>query len=121
MTRSDQNRLITRAVVTLVAALLVLWVLYVLRGVLLILYVSMLLAVGFSPLVRGIERWQRFRIPRWAAILVVYVGGIAIIGLVLSFVVPPLVTQVRQLYEDLPRLVDQMQRRLVATELIEQR
>jgi predicted PurR-regulated permease PerM len=121
MTRGDQNRLVTRAVVTLVAALLLLWMLYELRGVLLVLYVSMLLAVGFSPLVRGIERWQRFRIPRWAAILVVYVGGIAIIGVVLSFVVPPLVTQVKQLWEDLPQLVDQIQRRLVATGLIEQR
>jgi len=89
--------------------------------VLLILYVSMLLAVGFSPLVRGIERWQRFRIPRWAAILVIYVGGIGVIAIVLSFVVPPLVSQIRELWQDLPKLVDQIQRRLVSTGLIQQR
>ena len=54
---------------------LVLWAAYLVRDVLLLLYISGLLAVGFSPIVRLIERQQYLpigsrRFPRWLAILV---------------------------------------------------
>ena len=66
-TRSDQNRLILRGVLTLVAAIVAVWVLYELRGVLILISVSTLLAMGFSPIVRSLERRRQFRLPRWAA------------------------------------------------------
>jgi predicted PurR-regulated permease PerM len=120
-TRVDPSRLITRAVATLLAGIVLLWVLYELRGVLLILYVSTLLAMGFSPVVRWLERWKKFRLPRWAAILILYVGVISAFGLVLWLVIPPLASQIGQLWQDLPGLVDRLQGSLVRAGIIKER
>lgn len=119
--RADQNRLVLRAVVTLLAGIVALWVAYQLRGVLLVLYIATLLAIGFSPVVLWIERWRGLRLPRWAAILILYVGVLGIIATVLSLVVPPLVNQLRDLWADLPRHVDRLQQTLVKAGLIDQR
>jgi predicted PurR-regulated permease PerM len=65
----------TIAMVALAVALV--WALWVARQALLLVYVSSLLAIGFSPVVRMLER-QRVvpigsrRVPRWLAILIVY-------------------------------------------------
>ena len=55
-------------------AVILLWAAYLVRDVLLLLYISGLLAIGFSPIVRLIERQQVLpigtrRFPRWLAIL----------------------------------------------------
>ena len=55
----------------------VLWAAYLVRDSLLLIYISGLLAVGFSPIVRLIERQKVLpigtrRFPRWLAILVLY-------------------------------------------------
>jgi hypothetical protein len=80
-----------------------LWAAYLVRDVLLLIYMSGLLAVGFSPIIRLIER-QRFlpigtrRFPRWLAILILYlfiIGAVVGIGFL---VVPPLVHQAQQLW-----------------------
>src|ERR1019366_2343479 len=62
-------------------------------GVLLI-YVSALIAMGFSPLVRVIERRKgktKRRVPRVLAILVIYLAIIGLVVLVGVIVVPPLI------------------------------
>jgi predicted PurR-regulated permease PerM len=119
--RADPHRLITRAVITLLAGVVLLWVLYELRGVLLLLYVSTLFAVGFSPAVRWLERLRLVHLPRWAAILILYVGAIGVVTLVFWMVIPPLVSQVGQLWQDLPGLVDRLQRSLVRVGVIDER
>ena len=58
-------------------AVIVLWCAFLVRDVLLLIYVSGLLAIGFSPIVRLIERQKVLpigtrRFPRWLAILVLY-------------------------------------------------
>ena len=58
-------------------AVIVLWCAFLVRDVLLLIYVSGLLAIGFSPVVRLIERQKVLpigtrRFPRWLAILVLY-------------------------------------------------
>ena len=99
----QQKRLILWAITMSLAGIVTLYVLFLLRQVLLLLYVSTLLAIGFSPAVRWIER-QRLGIgarqfPRWAAILLLYVGFIGLVTIVLSIVVPPLVSQLTELWQ----------------------
>jgi predicted PurR-regulated permease PerM len=98
-----------------VAALgvVVVWTLYLARDVLLLIYVSVLLAIGFGPIVHAIEHQKTVpiegRLPRWLAILVVYlliVGTLTVVGFL---VIPPLVTQARALATALPGLIDQGQ------------
>jgi hypothetical protein len=73
------RQLILWTIAAVAGAVVVLWLLYLAREVLLLLYVSALFAIGFSPFVGLIERQRVLPIgtrgrPRWLAILVVYVG-----------------------------------------------
>ena len=106
------NAAVARAIALTALGGIVLWAAYLAREVLLLIYISGLLSIGLGPIVRRIEvvvPSNRFRLPRWFAILVIYlalVGGLTTIGLM---VVPPLVEQSRDLWRRLPELIDQGQ------------
>ena len=113
MTPAERNRVITRSVVTAALGVILLAALYQIRGVLRMIYISALLAIGFSPAVRWIERrrigTRRVRLPRWFAILVLYLSGLGAIALVFMIVIPPLVTQFKELWQNLPSYLDRAQ------------
>ena len=74
-TRRRRSILWTSAITAF--AVVIFWCAYLVRDVLLLIYVSGLLAIGFSPIVRLIERQKVLpigtqRFPRWLAILVLY-------------------------------------------------
>ena len=81
--------------------------------------ISGLLAIGFSPIVRLIEKQKALpigtqRFPRWLAILVLYlviIGALIGIGFL---VVPPLADQGQQLWKAMPDMFDRAQAFLVA-------
>ena len=71
---SDQRAIHLWTIWMTALAVVVLWAAYLVRDVLLLIYMSGLLAVGFSPIVRLIERQSVLpigtrRFPRWLAIL----------------------------------------------------
>jgi predicted PurR-regulated permease PerM len=106
-------------------AVAALWCAYLVRDALLIIYVSGLLAIGFSPLVRVIERQRVLptgsaRFPRWFAILVPYVAIVGTASLVLAVLWPPVVEQARALWIALPDMFDRGQRALVGKGLLSQ-
>lgn len=115
----DQSRALVRyAVFCTAAAVILLWALYLVRSQLLVLYVSALFATGLAPLVRMIERRRirlagKRRLPRAAAILVIYGTVIGLLGALAAAVVPPLVAQAQQLWRDLPARLDLLQQKLV--------
>ena len=77
----------------------------------LILMVASVAALVLNPLVRMLER---VRVPRGLAILAVYLGGVAAlvgIGLLLS---DPISTQITKFQDDVPHLVKQANKDLVA-------
>lgn len=117
MTADERNRVIVRSVVTFLGGVVVLLILYQLREVLLTLYISSLLAIGLSPIVRRLERDRllagRIRVPRWAAILALYVTFLAAVALIMALILPPLIRQIQQLFTDLPKYVDRLQADLV--------
>jgi predicted PurR-regulated permease PerM len=125
MTPAEQDRVIARAVAMSVAAIVALFVAYLIRNVLLMLYVSSLLAIGLSPAVRRIERkrlaFGRLRIPRWVAILALYAAFLLVVALVASLALPPLLGQARQLAQNLPVYADRAQHALVERGLIQER
>jgi predicted PurR-regulated permease PerM len=115
--RNDPRRLILFGVFTSIAALILVFVLYQIRSVLLLTYVSALLAMGISPLVRIIERrhWLPIgsRLPRWLAILIIYAGILIVIALIGVIVFPPLIQQAEELWRSLPERIEQLQSQLV--------
>lgn len=119
----EPPQIIGLAVTAFFGAAILLWVLYEIREVLIILYVAGVLAIGFSPIVRWIERRQisgnsKKKMPRWLAILFLYIGLIGMIALVLALAVPPLVSQAQDLWTKLPEMFDHAQSTLVNRGLI---
>jgi predicted PurR-regulated permease PerM len=118
--------LIAWAVLAVAAAAALAWGMYLARGALLLIYVSVLLAIGFGPIVRWLElhpvlRFGARRAPRWLAILVVYLtimGTLTIAGIL---VVPPLIAQFQDLWSRLPSLLDRAQDFLMTHNLLTHR
>ena len=116
---TDEIRsLILYAIAMTVLAGLVLWCAYIVRDALLIVYVSVLFALGFSPIVRVIEH-QRVgpiakRLPRWLAILILYVAILGTLTLVMFLIFPPLVRQGQALWDKIPEFFDRGQQFLIS-------
>jgi predicted PurR-regulated permease PerM len=122
---SRERHLILFAVTALLLGVVCLWTLYLIREVLFVLYVSVLLAVGFSPIVARFERGYRLttkqRLPRWAGILLLYIGLLLVVAIVFAIVVPPFVAQARALWLDIPKYLDLAQDALVRAGIMGER
>lgn len=116
---SDGSRAVVRyAVLCTAIAIMLMWALYQVRAQILLIYVSALFATGLAPLVRMIERRRLTpiggrRLPRPAAILLIYATVLGLLAGLAAAVVPPLVEQGRQLWTDLPARVEMLQQKLV--------
>jgi predicted PurR-regulated permease PerM len=110
----------TVGTVTGVAILLA--VLWEARDALLLVYVSALIAMGLSPLVKLIERPNRQgtkrRVPRWLAILAIYGVLVALLVFIGLLVVPPLVSQAVALWARLPTEFNRFQTFLITHKLM---
>jgi len=120
---SDPRSLIRYACVAAAVTLVLVWVLYLVRAPLLLIYVSALFATGLAPLVRIIERQRiktisRKRLPRAAAILVIYGTVIGLLAGLGAAVIPPLIQQSREFWTRLPTYMDQAEQRLAMWGLI---
>src|SRR5262249_51518245 len=82
------------------------------REALLLVYVRALIAMGFAPVVKLLERGPgkaHRRIPRWLAILLIYIAVLLVFVVVALIVVPPLVAQANALWATLPGEFDKIQ------------
>ena len=115
----DPRRLALGLGGALVGAVALVWLVYLARHALLLIYVSALLAMGIAPLVRWIERQQIVRlrsrpVPRWAAVLAVFIVAFAVLGGLAVAIVPRFIRQARELAKNLPQWFADMQERLLA-------
>jgi predicted PurR-regulated permease PerM len=123
--RANQKSLILWTISIAALTGIVLWCAYLVRDVLLLIYVSGLLAVGFSPIVRLIERQKALpigtqRFPRWLAILVLYlilIGALTGIGFM---VFPPLANQAQQFWAAFPDMFERVQDFLIGKGLLKE-
>ena len=88
-----------------------------------LIYISALIAMGFSPLVSLIQRSNhgRVRLSCTFAILAIYVTIISIFVLLALAVVPPAIEQARELWARVPELFDDLQRFLIRYRLMTRR
>ena len=112
---SSPRSLIAFAISMTALAVVVVWAIYHIRDVLLLLYISGLFAIGFSPMIRLIERQRLLpvgttRFPRWLAILMLYVFIVGSLVAVGTLVFPPLAEQARQLWAQRIEMFEQGQR-----------
>ena len=95
MSNRNSRGLIVWTLAMVLVTIAVAWLLYRARDALLVIYVSVLLSIGFGPIVRAIERHPVRRgdraLPRWLAILAVYLVIVAALTITGFLVIPPLV------------------------------
>jgi predicted PurR-regulated permease PerM len=99
-TRLPSPRRIGRWLLILAALYGVGWLLWQARASLLPFVIGAVLAYMFLPLVNRLEG----RVPRWAAILIVYALVLGLVFTFFAFIVPPLTEQFGQLIQALPDL-----------------
>jgi len=115
------TRRMLQTVGTITGVAILLALLWAAREALMLVYVSALIAMGLSPLVRLIERPKRQgkrRVPRWLAILSIYaviVSAVVFLGLL---VIPPLVAQGASLWGKMPAEFNRLQTFLVSHKLM---
>src|SRR3954449_3738330 len=101
------TRTIARIVLTVVVTLGTLYLLYEVRSVLLLVFISAFLAIALGP---PVGWFRRRRVPKAMSILLVYLtiaAGIVGIGLL---IVPQVVSQVDQLAKDIPNYVNDLRK-----------
>jgi len=97
-------RTVAKVLLTATAVLAGLYALWLIRGVILILFMSVFLAVALGPAVNFYER--RLHLRRVAAIGVTYFTLLLVATLIGFLVVPPIVEQSAKFIENVPEYVD---------------
>ena len=121
MSDREFTRRVVKAVAIVAGAIILLAALWEARGALMLIYVSALIAMGFSPLVRIIELRQRDNraiVPRWLAILVIYLAILGVLALIGLAVIPPLIVQAAALWERAPAEFNRFQTWLIQHHLL---
>ncbi|HEX8074080.1 MAG TPA: AI-2E family transporter [Thermoleophilaceae bacterium] len=96
---------VAKAVLVAAAVAAGLYVLYGIRSVLGLLFISVFIAVALGP---AVERFESIGMKRWMAILATYLsllGAVIVVGLL---VVPPIVDETNKLVKNVPGYVDDL-------------
>lgn len=88
----------TWSIVKVILVILGFYVLYMVRSVLALLFVVLVLVATFSPTV---DKWSK-KITRPGAVLAILLILLGVIGLAISLIIPPLVSQTVQLVQNIP-------------------
>jgi len=87
------------SIIRLLAVLLVLWLLFLIRDILAIVFLALIIAAALSPV---IDKMAKRGIPRALTIIVSYLLIIGLFAGIIYFVLPPVIGQIRQMAEQLP-------------------
>ncbi len=94
-----------RTVIFTLVVILALWIIYLIRDLLIILFVAIILMSALAPLV---NLFAKLKIPKALGIAITYIIIIAIIAGILATVLPPLIEQSSKLIVTLPSLLGQI-------------
>lgn len=100
------NRIIDISSSTIIRTLfilLLLWFLYLVRDILLLVFLAIILVSAIDPIV---DWFQKRKIPRSLTVLVIYVLFLSVLGTAISFLIPPLSSEIRGLGESFPSLAE---------------
>ena len=91
-----------RNVFVVAAAGLLIYSLYLLRSLLMLVFIALFLAVGMDPAIRRLQGWG---LKRGQAVAVILLGIVGFLAAFFAAVVPPLVEQVTEFATNLPEYV----------------
>ena len=97
-----------RVVLTVTAVGIVLGAIWSVVNIVVLILMAAVLAIGLDPAVRRIERRG---VSRGRAVALIFAAALSIVILFASLVIPPLVTQIGELADDIPGYVDDLETR----------
>jgi predicted PurR-regulated permease PerM len=77
--------------------------LFFVRDIILLVFVSIIIVSAIDPIV---DLLQKKKMPRALSVFIIYIISLSIIGAVISLLIPPIVTEVKGLGENLPILIE---------------
>lgn len=89
----------TTTLLKIVGIIIALWFIYLIRDILIIIFIAGLLASAFDPFVTFL---QKRRIPRPLGIIILYLGVFSILTLLIALLIPPLSEQIGQIASNFP-------------------
>lgn len=95
-----------RTIIFATIFLIGLWLLYFLRQIILQIFVALLIMTIVNPLVRKL---QKFKVPRALSVAVIYIAILAVVGLIVSLVLPPLLEETKNFLGSIPYYVGNIQ------------
>lgn len=85
--------------IKIVAVLLGVWILFNILDIISILIIAFIVVSAMEP---AIDWLQSKKIPRTAGVIIIYIVTLSLVGLGISFIVPPLLNQTQSLAQDFP-------------------
>jgi predicted PurR-regulated permease PerM len=89
-----------RTIIFTLILLASLWVIFMIRDILFLLFIAFTVMSAFRPLVEFLEKYH---IPRGISIIVIYILVIGLVGFTVSSLVPAFVTQTTKFIDNLPK------------------
>jgi len=94
-----------RTVIFTVLFLISLWFLYLIRDIILQLFIALLIMAILNPLVTKLSKW---RIPRGISVFLAYLLFFGVLGAIIAGIIPPLVSQTTSFGNNLPKYFDNL-------------
>lgn len=87
------------------------------RSTLIVIAVATILAIGLDPAVRFFERRK---VPRGGAVTIVFLALLAVIGLAVYTIIPPIVTQLTAFIQNIPTILNNLRSNATISDLDKQ-
>lgn len=94
-----------RTIVFTVLFLLFLWAIYLIKDLILLLFIALIVMTVFDPLV---QKLTNLRIPKGLSILISYILVFAVFAFIVAGIVPPLVSETGSLVAGLPQYLEKL-------------
>lgn len=94
-----------RTIVFTIFFLIFLWLLWQIKQIIIGLFVALILMAAINP---AIDRMEKMKIPRVLGIVLVYILILALAGLIVAGVIPPLVDQTSTLIARAPQFIEDL-------------
>ncbi|MDR3559028.1 MAG: AI-2E family transporter, partial [Candidatus Pacebacteria bacterium] len=91
MSEPNKIEISTGTILRVMLLLLASWFLYVVRDIILLLFISVIIVAAINPVVSWINR--KWKVSRTIGALFVFAIIVALVVLAVSFIVPPVITQ----------------------------
>lgn len=93
----------------ILGAFVAIYIAYLIRGILLLLFFAFILNSGLRPLV---DKLHRRKVPRALSVLIIYIVILAVVGLILTLIVTQIINQTADLLDSLPNFVEETLNRI---------